>query len=133
VFSGRRQALHDRWFGTLVWHVPAGEEVSLAGWREPFPDTALPAPWRRFAAFLGWSLIGQVVYAIVFLAAVVGSDQSVPPRRPSSPSRPARSCSRAGFCTGRERASARRAPASCAAAVNRLPRAVSDSPPAPID
>jgi uncharacterized RDD family membrane protein YckC len=78
VFSGRRQALHDRWFGTLVWHVPAGEEASRAGWREPLPDIALPAPWRRFAAFLGWSLLGQVVYAIVFVAAVAGSDAPVP-------------------------------------------------------
>jgi len=30
AFSGRRQALHDRLFGTLVSHVPAG--VALAGW-----------------------------------------------------------------------------------------------------
>lgn len=69
VFSGSRQALHDRLFGTLVWHAPAGAEIPVAGtWHEPPPDPALPAASRRFAAFIAWSLVAQTVFVFLFAA-----------------------------------------------------------------
>ncbi len=69
VFSGSRQALHDRLFGTLVWHAPAGAAIPPAGtWHEPPPDPALPAAWRRFAAFVAWSLVAQTVFVFLFAA-----------------------------------------------------------------
>ena len=44
VFSGSRQALHDRLFGTLVWHAPADAEIPPAGRgrsRRPIPHFLL--------------------------------------------------------------------------------------------
>ena len=40
AFSSRRQALHDRWFGTLVWHAPGSCEIPAPA--EPPRDPALP-------------------------------------------------------------------------------------------
>jgi uncharacterized RDD family membrane protein YckC len=62
MFSHRRQALHDRAFGTLVWHVPLGADLPTE-WMESAPDPTLPAAWRRFVAFLAWSVVGQIAVA----------------------------------------------------------------------
>ena len=73
VFSGSRQALHDRLFGTLVWHAPAGRTIPAAGtWQQPQPDPALPPPWRRFAVFIAWSFAAQLSYAVLFVMALEG-------------------------------------------------------------
>jgi uncharacterized RDD family membrane protein YckC len=61
MFSPRGQALHDRWFGTLVWHAQAGAAVpSPSSWTPPAPDPTLPPAWRRFAAFVLWSVAAQI-------------------------------------------------------------------------
>lgn len=75
LFSGRRQALHDRVFRTLVWHVPSGAAVPPAGsWLEQAPSPELPSGRRRFAAFLGWSMVAQVAFLVAagFVVAALG-------------------------------------------------------------
>jgi uncharacterized RDD family membrane protein YckC len=68
VFSGRRQALHDRVFGTLVWHAPADAALPVQGsWQPPLPDPALPPPWVRFPVFIAWSLVAQTAFTLTFV------------------------------------------------------------------
>jgi uncharacterized RDD family membrane protein YckC len=67
-FTHRKQALHDRAFGTAVLHVPRGapapQEAKLAHPSDP----TLPSAARRFVVFLGWWIVAELAFAVAIIA-----------------------------------------------------------------
>jgi uncharacterized RDD family membrane protein YckC len=86
LFTHRRQALHDRAFGTAVLRVPRGAELGggeSAVALERAPDPRLPSARRRFAVFLVWAALAELVLLIVVAAGLdlLGWDPDAPPAK----------------------------------------------------
>ena len=78
LFSHQRLAVHDRLFRTAVLRVPRGEHApSVAMIRSAEAIPGLPSAPRRFAAFIVWYLVSQIVLGLSLGLCSVAFDLAV--------------------------------------------------------